>query len=114
MSYSNETNPSQNLRIRTLKLLPNSGLVASAWKPILERYVFVGQESLFYSGNQQPGEKVDSCTQVDSLLSIRGQELLKGSSGSVYAEGGGYVQNSTVSSDSLLEINHAVVSSMSS
>ena len=114
MSYSNETNPSQNLRIRTLKLLPNSGLVASAWKPILERYVFVGKESLLYSGNQQPGEKVDSCTQVDSLLSIRGQELLKGSSGSVYAEGGGYVQNSTVSSDSLLEINHAVVSSMSS
>ena len=81
---------------------------------MLERHAFIGKESFLYSGNQQPGEKVDSCTQVDSLLLIRGQELLKGSSGSVYAEGGGYVQNSIVSSDSHLEISHAVVSSMSS
>ena len=50
---------------------PNSGLHGSPQshsvtkldvrKPILERKVLVGKESLLYSGGWQPGEKVDSC-----------------------------------------------------
>ena len=43
------------------------------------------------------------------LTDDQGQELLKGGFRGAQAEGGGYVQSNTVSSDSRLEIGHAVV-----
>ena len=68
-----------------------------------------GKESLPYFRGQQPGETVDSCPKTDSPQIVSGQELLKGGFKGVLAEGGGYMQNSTVGSDSHFEIGHVVV-----
>lgn len=46
-------------------------------------------------------------------LSVRGQELLRGSFRGTHAGLGGHVQNSTVGSNSHLEISHGVIWSMS-
>ena len=46
---------------------------------------------------------------TNSPLLIRGQEILKGSFRGAQVGGGSYMQNSTGSSDSHLEIGHAVV-----
>ena len=43
---------------------------------------------------------------TNSILPIRGQELLKGSFRGVYEEGRGYMQSSTISVGSHLEIGH--------
>ena len=46
---------------------------------------------------------------ADSPLTIRGQELLKGSFRGAQPEGGATCRNSTGSSDRHLELGHAVV-----
>ena len=110
MRHINETNPSCNLRIRTAETVTKLRFSCSHLKArSLKRQALVGKESLLYSGGWQPGEKADSCQKANFLLLIRGQELLKGSYRSVWAKGGGYVQSSTLSSDSHPEISHAVV-----
>ena len=71
------------------------------------------KESLLYPRGWQLGETGDSRPKANSPQSIKGQELLKGDF-RVYRQREGLVQNSTVSSDNLLETGHVVVLSVSS
>ena len=70
---------------------------------------------MLYSGGQQPEEKVDSCPKAISSTDDQWARYFKGEFLG-YIGGGvrGYMQNSTVSSDSLLETGHVVVLSVSS
>lgn len=57
---------------------------------------------MLYSGAWRPGEKAASSPKADSPLSISREEFLNRSQ--YIREGGGYMPNSTVSSDDHLEI----------
>ena len=65
-----------------------------------------GKKNLLYSGGGQLGEKADSCLIVYSPLTTRGHKLLKGISRVYKWREGATCRNSTVRSDSHLEIGH--------
>ena len=83
-------------------LSPNSGPAACHLKANTREASVGRKESLLCSGSWQPGEKADSCPKANSPLLSREQELLKGSFRGLQVDGGGYVQNTTVNSDSHL------------
>lgn len=66
------------------------------------------RKDIFIEEASSPGEKVDSCPETDSPLSIREQEISKGSF-RVHRLRSGYKQNSTVSSSNHLEIDHVII-----